>query len=67
MNTRLLAGESTKELARDLCAAYLANHLGISVAYALKKHVSKDIDNYWIDLADKIRKDLYAKTLEEKI
>jgi len=36
------------------------------VAYALKKHVSKDIDNYWIDLADKIRKDLYAKTFEEK-
>lgn len=45
-------------LARNLCAAYTAHRMGISLAYALKTYVSDEPGEYWFALAEVVEKDM---------
>jgi hypothetical protein len=45
-------------LARYLCAAYLANQLGITIGYALKAHVTETPGPYWLELAGQVQREL---------
>ena len=48
-----------QELARRLCAALISTRMGIGMDYALAKYVTNaGNEKYWLDLADKIERDL---------
>lgn len=50
-----------KPLAKRLKCAYLSYHLGISLAYCMKRYVDDyEIEEYWYEMADIIWRDNHA-------
>lgn len=55
-----------RNLARNLCAAYIADRLGIGLTYTLKNHVQDDPGTYWFILAEAVD-EFMQKSLEDRM
>lgn len=55
-----------ERLARQLCTAYIASSLGISLAYAERKYTNQTdrIADYWMRLAERIQDDVHGSLMQ---